>query len=45
MPKLILYRPEKANDYSFLDKTVSEMFTVGGVDIYVHKYQKKLFYW
>ena len=38
MPKLSLYRPEKANDYSFLDKTASEMFTTGGVDIYVHKY-------
>ena len=38
MPKLSLYRPNKTNDYNFLDKTVSEMFTVGGTDLYIHKY-------
>lgn len=38
MPKLSLYRPEKTNDYKFLDKTIREMFTVGATDLYVHKY-------
>ena len=38
MPRLSLYKPEKGKDYSFLDKQVLEMFTVGGTDIYVHKY-------
>lgn len=38
MPRLSLYRPEKGNDYKFIDKTVYEMFQVGGTDIYVHKY-------
>lgn len=38
MPRLSLYRPEKGNDYKFIDKTVYEMFQVGGTDIYIHKY-------
>ena len=38
MPRLSLYRPEKGNDYKFLDRTISEMFTVGGVELYIHKY-------
>lgn len=38
MPRLSLYRPNKGNDYKFFDRTMSEMFTVGGVDINVHKY-------
>lgn len=38
MPKLSLYRPNRTNDYKFFDRTISEMFTVGGVDLYVHKY-------
>ena len=38
MPRLSLYRPEKGNDYRFIDKTVWEMFQVGGVDVLVHKY-------
>ena len=38
MPRLSLYRPNKTNDYRFFDKTISEMYTVGGLDIYVHKY-------
>jgi hypothetical protein len=38
MPRLSLYRPNRTNDYQFLDKTISEMYTVGGLDIYVHKY-------
>jgi hypothetical protein len=38
MPKLSLYRPQKSNDYKFLDKTISEMFTVGSTDLFIHKY-------
>lgn len=38
MPRLSLYRPEKGNDYKFIDKTAWEMFQVGGVDVLIHKY-------
>jgi hypothetical protein len=38
MPRLSLYRPEKGNDYKFIDRQVSEMFQIGGTDVYVHKY-------
>ena len=38
MPRLSLYKPEKGNDYAFLDRQITEMFTVGGTDINVHKY-------
>ena len=38
MPRLSLYRPEKGNDFKFLDRVINEQFQVGGTDIYVHKY-------
>ena len=38
MPRLSLYRPNKTNDYRFFDRTISEMFTVGATDLYIHKY-------
>ena len=38
MPRLSLYKPERGNDYEFLDKRILEMFTVGGTDVHVHKY-------
>lgn len=38
MPRLSLYRPEKGNDFKFIDKQVYEMFQVGGTDALVHKY-------
>ena len=38
MPKLSLYHPTKSNDYKYLDKNISEMYTVGGTDLYIHKY-------
>jgi len=38
MPRLSLYKPEKGNDYKFIDRQANEMFQVGGVDLYVHKY-------
>lgn len=38
MPRISLYKPERGNDYKFMDRQVSEMFQVGGVDVYLHKY-------
>ena len=38
MPRLSLWKPNKQNDYKFLDRTITEMFTVGGTDLYIHKY-------
>jgi len=38
MPRLSLYRPEKGNDYRFLDRIINEEFQVGGTDVYVHRY-------
>lgn len=38
MPRLSLWRPNKGNDYKFFDQRISEMFTIGGVDINIHKY-------
>ena len=38
MPRLSIYKPEKGNDYKFFDRTIKEQFTVGGTDIFLHKY-------
>ena len=38
MPRLSLYRPERGNDYDFIDKQIYEMFSVGGTDFLIHKY-------
>lgn len=38
MPRLSLYRPEKGNDFRFLDRVINEQFQVGGTDIFLHKY-------
>jgi hypothetical protein len=38
MPRLSIYKPEKGNDYKFFDRNIKEMFTVGGTDIFLHKY-------
>lgn len=38
MPRLSLWKPEQSNDYKFFDKTIKEMYTVGGTDLYIHKY-------
>jgi hypothetical protein len=38
MPRLSLYRPEKGNDFKFLDRVINEEFQVGGTDIFIHKY-------
>jgi len=33
-----MWRPNRTNDYQFLDRTISEQYTVGGLDLYIHKY-------
>lgn len=38
MPRLSLWRPNKTNDYNFFDRTISEQFTAGATDLYIHKY-------
>lgn len=38
MPRLSLYRPEKGNDFRFIDRQIEEQFQIGGVDVYVHKF-------
>ena len=38
MPRLSLYKPNRTADYQFFDRTIAEMYTVGGVDMYIHKY-------
>jgi hypothetical protein len=38
MPRLSLYRPTKQNDYRYIDSVVSQQLTIGGTDLYVHKY-------
>jgi hypothetical protein len=36
--KLSMYQEDKKDDYWFMDGIISEQYTVGGLDIYVHKY-------
>jgi hypothetical protein len=38
MPRLSMYRPEKGNDFKFIDRVINEEFQVGGTDVYIHKY-------
>lgn len=38
MPRLSLWRETHSNDYKFFDRRISEMFTVGGTGVLVHKY-------
>lgn len=39
MPRLSLWKEGRhSNDYKFMDRRMSEMFTIGGTGIYVHKY-------
>ncbi|CAB4164076.1 hypothetical protein UFOVP1146_12 [uncultured Caudovirales phage] len=38
MPRLSMYRPNRTADYQFLDRTIKEMYTIGGADFYIHKY-------
>ena len=38
MPRLSMWRPNRTRDYQYLDRIISERYTVGGLDIYVHRY-------
>lgn len=38
MPRISLWQTKRSNDYRFFDKQISEMFTLGGTDVLVHKY-------
>jgi hypothetical protein len=33
-----MYRPNRTRDYQFLDRIISEQYTVGGLDIFLHRY-------
>lgn len=33
-----MFRPNRTRDYQYLDRTISERYTIGGVDIFAHKY-------
>jgi hypothetical protein len=38
MARLSLWKSEKTADYRFFDRTIKEQFSVGGTDLYIHKY-------
>ena len=38
MPRLSLWRENKTSDFKFIDRRISEMFTIGGTGILLHKY-------
>lgn len=38
MPRLSLYKPQKGNDYKFMDRNIREQFWIGGTAVHVHKY-------
>ncbi len=38
MPRLSLWRERHSNDYRFIDRRISEEFTIGGTGVYLHKY-------
>lgn len=38
MPRISMWRPNHGNDYKFFDRRISEMFTMGGTGVYLHKY-------
>jgi len=38
MPRLSLWRDNHSNDYNYFDRRISEMFTMGGTGVLVHKY-------
>lgn len=38
MPRLSLWKNEKTHNYRYLDKIIREQYTVGGLDIHIHKY-------
>ena len=38
MPRLSLYRPEKGNNFRYIDRIIEQQFQIGGTDVFVHKY-------
>lgn len=38
MPRLTLWKPNKGNDYEFIDRSIGENMLIGGVGVLVHKY-------
>lgn len=38
MPRLSMWRENHTNDYKFMDRNISEQFTVGGTGVLLHKY-------
>jgi len=38
MPRLSLWKPEKGNDYKFVDRVVGEHIYAGGTGVFIHKY-------
>jgi hypothetical protein len=38
MPRLSLWRENHSNDFKYFDKRISEMFTIGGTGVLIHKY-------
>ena len=38
MPRLSLYRPEKGNNFRYIDRIILQQFQIGGTDIFIHKY-------
>jgi hypothetical protein len=38
LPRLSLWNPKKGNDYSFIDKTIAEMYVIGGTSVNLHRY-------
>lgn len=38
MPKLSLYKPERSLNFRFIDRAIRQQFTIGGTDLYIHKY-------
>ena len=38
MPRISLWRPNKTNDFSYLDRAAQEQFEMGGTGVFVHKY-------
>ena len=38
MPRLSFWNKKKQNDFKFFDRTIGEMFRIGGTAFLVHKY-------
>jgi hypothetical protein len=38
MSRFRMWRPEKDEEYTFIDETILEMFEIGGTSVYLHKY-------